>query len=74
MLGSMDSQRLRRWNPDNLSATGGRWPGVTTSTRCGLPAGAWAVLGPARLHHTLATGEVTSKTGAGGNAAQQFPA
>jgi len=33
----------------------------------------WVVLGPARLLFTLATGEVTSKAGAGPYAARQFP-
>jgi hypothetical protein len=34
---------------------------------------AWVVLGPPRLHYTLATGDITSKAGAGGYLAAQFP-
>lgn len=34
----------------------------------------WTVTGVSRLHYTLATGEITSKTGAGHYARQAFPA
>ena len=37
----------------------------------GLP---WLVLGPTRLHHTIVTGAVTSKTGGGRWALEQFDA
>jgi hypothetical protein len=78
----VDPQRLRRWNLDNLRsywqplaeqirrAVAGR-AATDVATSSGVM---WAVLGPARLHYTLATGEVTSKTGAGHYAAKQFPA
>jgi hypothetical protein len=74
----VDPQRLRRWNLDNLKsywqplagqirqAVAGR-AGTDAAGTAGV---VWAVLGPARLYYTLATGEVTSKTGAGHYAAQ----
>lgn len=34
---------------------------------------AWGVLGVSRLHYTLATGQITSKTGAGRHALDAFP-
>lgn len=78
----VDPQRLRRWNLDNLKSY---WQPLAQQIRQAVAgrdsadaAGAgevvWAVLGPSRLHYTLATGEVTSKTGAGRYAAGQFPA
>jgi hypothetical protein len=78
----VDPQRLRWWNLDNLASywqpLAGRIrrevAGRTSIGAAGAAGVVWAVLGPARLHYTLATGEVTSKTGAGGYAAQQFPA
>lgn len=78
----VDPQRLRRWNLDNLRSY---WQPLAERIRQKVAGRAaaeiadpdavmWAVLGPARLHYTLATGEVTSKTGAAQYAAQQFPA
>lgn len=75
-------QRLRRWNLDNLRSY---WQPLAEQIRQAVAGRAatetaksygvvWAVLGPPRLHYTLATGEVTSKRGAGRYAAQQFPA
>jgi hypothetical protein len=66
-----DPEALRRWNVDNLT---GYWAGLVNRWRAatptrelvvhhyGLP---WLVLGVARLHYTIVTGEVTSKAGAG---------
>jgi hypothetical protein len=34
----------------------------------------WTALGVCRLHYTIATGEITSKSGAGEYALQTFPA
>jgi hypothetical protein len=73
---------LRRWLLGNLD---GYWSHTATGLRAGLdglpadqpiPSAAicWVVLGPGRLHHTLATGTVTSKTDAGWYTAQLFPA
>ncbi|WP_172173306.1 nucleotidyltransferase domain-containing protein [Brevibacterium sp. CT2-23B] len=47
---------------------------LLTSPR-GLSAGtvAWCVLGPARMHHTLATGEIIGKEAAGRHALDAFP-
>lgn len=78
----VDPQRLRQWNLNNLKTywqalanrirevATERGPDATASTDTVT----WTVLGPARLHYTLATGDVTSKSGAGAYAAQQFPA
>jgi hypothetical protein len=78
----VDPQRLRRWNLDNLRSYWQPLAGRLRKAMAGPDAGAvaeaagvvWAVLGPARLHYTLATGEVASKTNAGRYAADHFPA
>ena len=66
-----DPDVLRRWNADNLDAYWrGRVEWMTTAEpteavvrwEYGLQ---WLVLGIPRLHHTISTLEVTSKTGAG---------
>jgi hypothetical protein len=77
----VDPDRLRSWNLKNLKeywlplagqirhAVAERAPDAVAN-----PVGVvWAVLGPARLHYTLATGEVASKSEAGQYAARHFP-
>lgn len=70
---------LRQWNLDNLN---GYWTSCATGALNGHPplkpwmpprwATSWTVLGPARLHHTIATGEVISKQQAGEYALDVF--
>ena len=70
---------LRQWNLDNLN---GYWKSCATATMDGRPplkpwmparwATSWTVLGPARLHHTIATGDVISKQQAGRYALDVF--
>lgn len=66
-----DADALRHWNRANLDTYWARWlewwRGVEPAEprvrhRSGLQ---WLVLGVPRLHYTIATLEVTSKTGAG---------
>lgn len=77
----VDPERLRRYNLDNLREY---WQAKVTECRAELAGvdpdavldGAivtWFVLGPARLHHTLAHGDVISKTAAGAYLARLFP-
>lgn len=77
-----DHAALRRYNLENL---GGYWRGQAREVAdhlAGLaddepmPAEpvAWLILGPARLHHTLAYGDIVSKARAGGYLAELFPA
>jgi hypothetical protein len=76
------SRNLREyWTPlaAQLRGRPSRTPGtllrrLVTSPR-GLSAGtvAWCVLGPARMHHTLATGEIVGKEEAGRRALTAFP-
>jgi hypothetical protein len=77
----VEPRRLRQWNLDNLRdywqplAGRIRWVAESGGAQAVSSAGVvWAVLGPARLHYTLATGAVVSKTEAGRYAARQFPA
>jgi Domain of unknown function (DUF4111)/Nucleotidyltransferase domain len=78
----LDEDELRRWLCDNLT---GYWAGCAASARRMLTGQTreapvpsqlitWCVLGPGRLHYTLATGKVTSKTAAGKYTAEHFPA
>jgi hypothetical protein len=77
---SVRRERLHEWNLANLN---GYWANLAkTSARILAerdPAGpanaegvAWATLGPARLHYTLATGDITSKSGAASYALKRF--
>lgn len=70
---------LRRWNEDNLGSYWRRWADAAAAGRPPMsrlvPARwttAWGVLGPPRLHHTIATGEVISKEAAGEYALAAF--
>jgi hypothetical protein len=77
----VDPQRLCDWNLNNLKtywqplaesirqAVAGREPHAPAN----VEAVTWAVLGPARLHCTLATSDVISKSAAGTYAARHFP-
>ena len=70
---------LRQWNLDNLN---GYWKSCATATLKGKPplkpwmparwATSWTVLGPARMHHTIATGDIISKQQAGEYALEAF--
>jgi Domain of unknown function (DUF4111)/Nucleotidyltransferase domain len=77
---SVSRSRLAAWNLGNLN---GYWRDLArTIGRVAAerdPAGAartdtvvWCVLGPPRLHYTLATGDITSKSGAGRYALDDF--
>jgi hypothetical protein len=70
---------LRRWNLANLDSYWSGWlqwarAQVATETQVRHEYGLqWLVLGVPRLHHTVATLEVTSKTGAGRYALEVVP-
>jgi Domain of unknown function (DUF4111) len=70
-----DDAALRAFSHDNLTAY---WAGVAGElaahpTDASTPgAAAWCVLGVSRLHHLLATGALTSKSGAGHYALRAF--
>lgn len=75
-----DADVLRRWNLANLDTYWSEWvqwartkDGTESRVRSeyGLQ---WLVLGVPRLHHTIATLEITSKTGAGRYALDVAPA
>lgn len=78
----LDPDRLRRYSLDNLRTYWQRLAGEIRSAVAGRDPDApadpgavvWAVLGPGRLHHTLATGAVTSKSGVVPYLRQRFPA
>jgi len=75
-----DPENLAAWQNANLDQYWGRL--LTRASR--LPskfglfaltryAAVWTVTGVSRLHYTLATGDITSKEGAGHHALQNFP-
>jgi hypothetical protein len=81
LVAAPDEERLRRWLVGNLKSY---WSGEADRLDRlvrGQPQDApidsrelvWAVLGPPRLHYTLATGAVTSKSGAAVYVAEAFP-
>jgi Nucleotidyltransferase domain len=78
---TVDPERVRRYNLDNLRSYWAREAGWWRAALDGadpaleLPGERveWLVLGPPRLHYTLATGAVTSKSGAAQHVAGYFP-
>jgi Nucleotidyltransferase domain len=72
---------LRRYNLDNLrdywqprvAVLPAELAGVDRDTVLDPGFVTWFVLGPARLHHTLAHGDIISKAAAGGYLAELFP-
>ncbi|CAM5484484.1 hypothetical protein ADK78_04910 [Kitasatospora aureofaciens] len=78
---AVDAAALRDWTRENLDTYWCGWQqahGKPLSVRgvwaLGGRAIAWGVLGVTRLHYTLATGEITSKGGAGHYALRTFGA
>lgn len=73
-----DPAELRGWVADNLERYWARWvaearrPGVRGAVSLSGWGAAWVVLGVPRLHYTLATGDITSKDGAGRYALEAF--
>jgi hypothetical protein len=74
-----DRETLAAWTHRNLDDYWRPW--LRRSSRLGSGSGlvgltswapVWGVLGVSRLHYTLATGEITSKTGAGRYAREVF--
>jgi hypothetical protein len=77
---ALDPSGLAAWTRGNLQSYWRRWrqSAARWTTPLGLVslgswAPAWGVLGVSRLHYTLATGEITSKIGAGEYALAAFP-
>ena len=72
---------LRDWNHGNMESYWRPWAASGRDTLSGhdpaepLPGAivAWAVLGPGRLHATITTGEIISKTAAAGYTARLLP-
>jgi hypothetical protein len=76
-----DTAELTAWTLENLDQYWKRWitrskaPATRTAMAMLTDWGvAWGVLGVSRQHYTVATGQITSKTGAGRYALGQFPA
>ncbi|WP_196279113.1 nucleotidyltransferase domain-containing protein [Catellatospora vulcania] len=78
---ALDEGVLRRWLLDNLSGYWADFAKRATPQFAALPPDMaippdpvlWAVTGPGRLHFTLATGEVTTKTGGARHTAEVLP-
>jgi hypothetical protein len=76
-----DLQRLREWNAGNLASYWRPWAaGARTrldkmTLDAAVPAEVvvWGALGPGRLHCTIATGRIISKTAAADYTAEHFP-
>jgi hypothetical protein len=74
-----DAGELADWTLNNLDRYWADWVarsrGATPTAMAMLTdwGVAWGVLGVSRLHYTLATGQITSKTGAGNYALFAFP-
>jgi len=76
-----DAAELTAWTLENLDQYWKRWitqskdPATRTAMAMLTDWGvAWGVLGVSRQHYTVATGQITSKTGAGRYALGRFPA
>lgn len=74
-----DADRVASWMCENVEAYWSRWLtrarkplGRLGLAMLGPAAPMWGVLGISRLHHTLETGRVTSKSGAGAHALTVF--
>jgi len=73
-----DRARLRAWVRDNAATYWRRWHaraagwGAPGLVMLGRAAPAWGVLGIARQHYTVSTGDIASKSAAGGWALQAF--
>lgn len=67
---------LRNWVADNLREYWAPLAESVSSGRRRLTASGveWCLLGPARMHHTLMTGEILSKEAAGHHALEEYPA
>ncbi len=78
---ALDEGVLRRWLLGNLdgywagfaAAAGPQFAAIPPETPVPAESVRWGVTGAGRLHHTLATGEVTSKTGAAAYTGGLFP-
>jgi nucleotidyltransferase-like protein len=78
---AVDPDALRAWNAGNLidywrplaAQLRNALEGVPEETIVDSAGVVWVALGPSRLHHTLLTGDITSKTGAAAHIARHFP-
>jgi hypothetical protein len=78
---AVDPDVLRVWNAGNLidywrpfaAQLRDALEGVPNETIVDSAGVVWLALGPARLHHTLLTGDITSKTNAAAHIARHFP-
>ena len=77
-----DPEWLREWNIGNLNSYWHNWSvdarGKLVTRDPASPISSYvacfALLGPGRLHHTIATGEILTKTAAADYTAERFPA